>query len=78
MVRDIRYVTLNCKYRDLQHVLQSTRMKSLPLVESAGETRAGGSADARASHEARQDGGEGLVNAVSGANTAPRCRPQSP
>ncbi|NWX94149.1 CLCN2 protein, partial [Nothoprocta pentlandii] len=35
MVRDIRYVTLNCKYRDLQHVLQSTKMKSLALVESA-------------------------------------------
>uniref|UniRef100_A0A663DWR1 Chloride voltage-gated channel 2 n=1 Tax=Aquila chrysaetos chrysaetos TaxID=223781 RepID=A0A663DWR1_AQUCH len=47
MVRDIRYVTLNCKYRDLQHVLHSTKMKSLPLVESAGETGAGGSASAR-------------------------------
>nr|XP_009680538.1 PREDICTED: chloride channel protein 2-like [Struthio camelus australis] len=35
MVRDIRYVTLNCKYRDLQHVLHSTKMKSLALVESA-------------------------------------------
>ncbi|NXA31190.1 CLCN2 protein, partial [Eudromia elegans] len=35
MVRDIRYVTLNCKYRDLQQVLQSTKMKSLALVESA-------------------------------------------
>ncbi|XP_009998437.1 PREDICTED: chloride channel protein 2 [Chaetura pelagica] len=35
MVRDIRYVTLNCKYRDLQHILHSTKMKSLPLVESA-------------------------------------------
>ncbi|NWI21577.1 CLCN2 protein, partial [Crypturellus soui] len=35
MVRDIPYVTLNCKYRDLQHVLQSTKMKSLALVESA-------------------------------------------
>ncbi|PKU33413.1 chloride channel protein 2 isoform x1 [Limosa lapponica baueri] len=35
MVRDIRYVTLNCKYRDLQHVLQGTKMKNLPLVESA-------------------------------------------
>ncbi|OPJ78969.1 chloride channel protein 2 isoform A [Patagioenas fasciata monilis] len=35
MVRDIRYVSLNCKYRDLQHVLQSTKMKNLPLVESA-------------------------------------------
>uniref|UniRef100_A0A8C0FX42 Chloride voltage-gated channel 2 n=1 Tax=Bubo bubo TaxID=30461 RepID=A0A8C0FX42_BUBBB len=44
MVRDIRYVTLNCKYRDLQHVLHTTKMKSLPLVESAGETRVGGDA----------------------------------
>ncbi|KAM7013968.1 chloride channel protein 2 isoform 1-T1 [Passerculus sandwichensis] len=35
MVRDIRYVTLNCKYRDLQQVLNSTKMKNLPLVESA-------------------------------------------
>ncbi|XP_014795324.1 PREDICTED: chloride channel protein 2 [Calidris pugnax] len=35
MVRDIRYVTLNCKYRDLQQVLQGTKMKNLPLVESA-------------------------------------------
>ncbi|KAM9378775.1 chloride channel protein 2 [Phaethornis superciliosus] len=35
MVRDIHYVTLNCKYRDLQHVLHGTKMKSLPLVESA-------------------------------------------
>ncbi|XP_064929786.1 chloride channel protein 2 isoform X3 [Columba livia] len=35
MVRDIRYISLNCKYRDLQHVLQSTKMKNLPLVESA-------------------------------------------
>uniref|UniRef100_A0A8C3JV07 Chloride voltage-gated channel 2 n=1 Tax=Calidris pygmaea TaxID=425635 RepID=A0A8C3JV07_9CHAR len=35
MVRDIRYITLNCKYRDLQQVLQGTKMKNLPLVESA-------------------------------------------
>ncbi|NWW94365.1 CLCN2 protein, partial [Rhynochetos jubatus] len=35
MVRDIPYVTLNCKYRDLQHVLHGTKMKNLPLVESA-------------------------------------------
>ncbi|NXP11990.1 CLCN2 protein, partial [Thinocorus orbignyianus] len=35
MVRDIHYITLNCKYRDLQHVLQATKMKNLPLVESA-------------------------------------------
>uniref|UniRef100_A0A8B9EX27 Chloride channel protein 2 n=1 Tax=Anser cygnoides TaxID=8845 RepID=A0A8B9EX27_ANSCY len=35
MVRDIPYVSLNCKYRDLQHVLHSTKMKSLALVDSA-------------------------------------------
>ncbi|NXX81834.1 CLCN2 protein, partial [Urocolius indicus] len=35
MVRDIRYVTLNCKYRELQRVLQGTKLKSLPLVESS-------------------------------------------
>lgn len=37
MVRDVPYVSLNCKYRDLQHVLQSTKMKSLALVDSAGK-----------------------------------------
>uniref|UniRef100_A0A8C7E342 Chloride voltage-gated channel 2 n=1 Tax=Naja naja TaxID=35670 RepID=A0A8C7E342_NAJNA len=36
MVRDVRYITLNCRYRDLQDVLHSTKMKSLALVESAG------------------------------------------
>ncbi|XP_063162432.1 chloride channel protein 2 isoform X2 [Candoia aspera] len=35
MVRDVRYITLNCRYRDLQEVLHSTKMKSLALVESA-------------------------------------------
>ncbi|XP_072852371.2 chloride channel protein 2 isoform X1 [Pogona vitticeps] len=35
MVRDVRYITLNCKYHDLQDVLHSTKMKSLALVESA-------------------------------------------
>ncbi|XP_066475867.1 chloride channel protein 2 isoform X1 [Tiliqua scincoides] len=35
MVRDVRYITLNCRYRDLQGVLHSTKMKSLALVESA-------------------------------------------
>lgn len=41
MVRDIPYVSLNCKYRDLQQVLHSTKMKSLALVDSAGEWWAG-------------------------------------
>uniref|UniRef100_A0A670YVY1 Chloride voltage-gated channel 2 n=1 Tax=Pseudonaja textilis TaxID=8673 RepID=A0A670YVY1_PSETE len=35
MVRDVRYITLNCRYRDLQDALHSTKMKSLALVESA-------------------------------------------
>ncbi|XP_034989356.2 chloride channel protein 2 isoform X3 [Zootoca vivipara] len=35
MVRDVRYITLNCRYRDLQDVLHGTKMKSLALVESA-------------------------------------------
>ncbi|KFO74937.1 Chloride channel protein 2, partial [Cuculus canorus] len=61
MVRDIRYVTLNCKYRDLQHVLHGTKMKSLPLVESAGETWAGGCASGYTECGACQDvmGGSG-------------------
>ncbi|XP_067392611.1 chloride channel protein 2 [Emydura macquarii macquarii] len=35
MVRDVHYVTLNCKYRHLQEVLHGTKLKSLALVESA-------------------------------------------
>ncbi|KAJ7324713.1 hypothetical protein JRQ81_017733 [Phrynocephalus forsythii] len=35
MVREVQYITLNCKYHDLQDVLHCTKMKSLALVESA-------------------------------------------
>ncbi|XP_024132786.1 chloride channel protein 2b isoform X3 [Oryzias melastigma] len=35
MVRDVRYITLNCTYRDLHNVLQSGHLKTLALVESA-------------------------------------------
>uniref|UniRef100_A0A4W3HZC6 Chloride channel, voltage-sensitive 2a n=1 Tax=Callorhinchus milii TaxID=7868 RepID=A0A4W3HZC6_CALMI len=35
MVRDIRFVMVNCKYRDLQDLIQSTKLKHLPLVESS-------------------------------------------
>ncbi|XP_069753183.1 chloride channel protein 2c isoform X2 [Narcine bancroftii] len=35
MVRDIRFVIVNCKYRDLQDLLHTTKLKHLPLVESA-------------------------------------------
>uniref|UniRef100_A0A8C6LA04 Chloride voltage-gated channel 2 n=1 Tax=Nothobranchius furzeri TaxID=105023 RepID=A0A8C6LA04_NOTFU len=35
MVRDVRYITLNCCYRDLHNVLMSGQLKTLALVESA-------------------------------------------
>ncbi|XP_068173473.1 chloride channel protein 2c isoform X2 [Antennarius striatus] len=35
MVRDVRYITLNCCYRDLHNVLQTGHLKTLALVESA-------------------------------------------
>ncbi|XP_029472361.1 chloride channel protein 2 [Rhinatrema bivittatum] len=35
MLRDVPYITLSCRYRDLQEVLQSTQLKALALVESA-------------------------------------------
>lgn len=36
MVRDVRYITLNCCYRDLHNVLLTGQLKTLALVESAG------------------------------------------
>ncbi|XP_072311872.1 chloride channel protein 2c isoform X2 [Eucyclogobius newberryi] len=35
MVRDVRYITLNCTYRDLHGVLLIGQLKTLALVESA-------------------------------------------
>lgn len=37
MVRDLRYITLNSSYRDLQEVLLTSQLKTLALVESRGE-----------------------------------------
>lgn len=34
MVQDVKFVSSNCKYRDLQTLLQSTTVKTLPLVDS--------------------------------------------
>uniref|UniRef100_A0A8D0DGT9 Chloride voltage-gated channel 2 n=1 Tax=Sander lucioperca TaxID=283035 RepID=A0A8D0DGT9_SANLU len=34
MVRDVRYITLNCSYRDLHNVLLTGHLKTLALVES--------------------------------------------
>uniref|UniRef100_A0A663M4E1 Chloride voltage-gated channel 1 n=1 Tax=Athene cunicularia TaxID=194338 RepID=A0A663M4E1_ATHCN len=35
MVQDVKFVSSNCKYRDLQTLLQSTTVKTLPFVDSA-------------------------------------------
>uniref|UniRef100_A0A8C5NCN3 Chloride channel protein n=1 Tax=Gouania willdenowi TaxID=441366 RepID=A0A8C5NCN3_GOUWI len=35
MVRDVRYITLNCCYRDLHNVLLTGHLKTLALVETA-------------------------------------------
>uniref|UniRef100_A0A3P9IP86 Chloride channel 2c n=1 Tax=Oryzias latipes TaxID=8090 RepID=A0A3P9IP86_ORYLA len=35
MVRDVRYIALNCTYRDLHNVLLSGNLKTLALVETA-------------------------------------------
>lgn len=34
MVQDVKFVSSNCKYRDLQTLLQSTTVKTLPFVDS--------------------------------------------
>ncbi|XP_078510334.1 chloride channel protein 1 [Lissotriton helveticus] len=34
MVRDVKFISSNCKYRDLQNLLESCTLKTLPLVES--------------------------------------------
>ncbi|KFO80448.1 Chloride channel protein 1, partial [Cuculus canorus] len=34
MVQDVKFVSSNCTYRDLQTLLQSTTVKTLPLVDS--------------------------------------------
>lgn len=41
MVRDVRYITLNCTYRDLHDVLLTGHLKTLALVEDAGEDDGG-------------------------------------
>ncbi|XP_064418255.1 chloride channel protein 2-like [Latimeria chalumnae] len=35
MVRNVQYITLNCKYRELQDVLETSKLKTLALVENA-------------------------------------------
>ncbi|KAJ8256845.1 hypothetical protein COCON_G00189970 [Conger conger] len=42
MVRDVRYITLNCCYRDLHDVLLTGHLKTLALVEAGGEAESKG------------------------------------
>lgn len=37
MVRDVRYITLNSSYRELQEMLLTGQLKTLALVESRGK-----------------------------------------
>lgn len=37
MVRDVRFITLNSSYRELQEMLVTSYLKTLALVESRGE-----------------------------------------
>lgn len=39
MVRDVRYITLNSSYRELQEMLLTAQLKTLALVESRGEEK---------------------------------------
>lgn len=39
MVRDVRYITLNSSYRELQEMLVTGQLKTLALVESRGEKK---------------------------------------
>lgn len=37
MVRDVKFVSATCTYGELQTLLQTTTVKTLPLVDSKGE-----------------------------------------
>lgn len=37
MVHDVKFISSSCKYRDLQTLLESTAVKTFPLVDSPGE-----------------------------------------
>lgn len=36
MVRDVKFVSATCTYGELQNLLQTTTVKTLPLVDSKG------------------------------------------
>lgn len=37
MVCDVKFISSNCKYRDVKDILQNTTVKTFPLVDSPGE-----------------------------------------
>lgn len=37
MVRDVKFVSASCTYGELQNLLQTTTLKTLPLVDSKGQ-----------------------------------------
>lgn len=37
MVRDVKFVSASCTYGELQALLQTTTLKTLPLVDSKGQ-----------------------------------------
>lgn len=37
MVRDVKFVSASCTYGELQALLQTTTVKTLPLVDSKGQ-----------------------------------------
>lgn len=37
MVRDVKFVSASCTYGELRNLLQTTTVKTLPLVESKGQ-----------------------------------------
>lgn len=41
MVRDVKFVSASCTYGDLQTLLQTTTVKTLPLVDSKGQWEEG-------------------------------------
>lgn len=50
MVRDVRFITLNSSYRELQEMLVTSYLKTLALVESRGEGRSAGREDVVCGH----------------------------
>lgn len=42
MVRDVKFVSASCTYGELRNLLQTTTVKTLPLVDSKGKWKVRG------------------------------------